>query len=481
MYYLMSFILVCLSVGCQNTHPLSSSDDYANVWPIDRQSLWLKEETRVALMAKDWDVFLVSAETYHSPYRELLQVEAYHAMRKLDLEADVLEHLAQSGWISKRDGMVVLSRHSAKSLQYHWSHPWVQIASINRHYFGASWQDAMNQACERGNADACVPSKTVSASKVVLLLPLSGQLAPSAKSFRQGFMTAMIHSGDGQISVETLDVSTMSDARIRQSLQDLKPDWVIGPMGRGKIADYIKMNLPYKTMILGDCDGSVRSGSYCFSLAATGEIPSMVARLQGMGVRQVFMLNGESSWHQHWGESFMRSWPGNIKSYALSDQDVWVNSMMSDQTRREDSAGHEKAVDAVIFNMSLSDMKSTAKVWKTYQLESRVMLAPSIGGPGMRGLGVSYFDSRLMLSQKDDYLAPSWLALSGYLSEASGPGKRFSAWGEDAFSLLSSGRLQGSDKAYRDVPLECASGMVYVDHQSVVRMLDLSASYWEKS
>lgn len=477
--HIVLWLFLGLLTGCRSISMHDEQQNYgAAAWPLDHNTLWLKEETRVALMAKDWPTFLETSRGYASPQSEILQVEYYHATKNIDLEAQKLEDLVRLEVLNVREAMVVLSRHSRDTLVKSWTHPWASVASINRQYFGRAWNDAMMASCMQGNRVACVPLNEAAPQKIVLLLPLSGQLAASAKSFRQGFMTALLHSGNTDISVDTVDTSVYNADALKNILHERKPDWIVGPMGRGEIQAFVKLNLPYPAIVLGECEGSLPADTYCFSLAATGEIPSMIARLNAIGVQNVLVISSGSSWHKNWEKKFMQAARGSASAFALTDQHAWLAAMQSATKYRSNGFAQPYAVDAVVLNMSLADMRQVKELWKTYSLDVRAVMAPSLAGSGMRSLGVTYFDSRLMLAQKDEFLAPNWLGLAAYVPEGlTASQRRFVAWGEDTFSWLSSAR-SSELQSLKDVPYEGGSGMCYVHQKQVLRSLDVSLPYW---
>lgn len=448
--------------ACHNKQHVSSIAR-ESLWPLDKNTLWLREDARIALISKDYSELLLLAGFYKSPEREILEVEVWHALKNLDQEARVLQSLVDQRYLSVRASIIVLSRHSRNDL-LKYNHPLVQIANVNSQFFGHKLRSSLQDLCENGNKYACFSFQEKTIKKVALLLPMTGKLSQGAKYFRNGFMHALMQSGS-DISVETIDVEKIHGDELSRELQNMEVDWVIGPMGRSHIQAIASLNLPYLNMPLGECDAG--HNIYCFPLSSSLEVQQIAARLTSLGAKNIFLISSSDAWYKNWESSFLKIWHSDIKSYKSSQKSLFLKDMQK-----------LKLADAVIFNMSYNEILDFVEYMRAYSLKSRLMLAPSISGEKLRNLGISYFDSRIFIARDNNYLSPLWINTVASMSgDVPAKYKKFLAWGIDAFMWMELG-------PWIDWPsgvINVASASSYVSGHNIIRSLDIVSSYSELS
>jgi len=476
-----NILLTLLLIGCQTrTTPTTSySFEASSVWPLDSHVLWMDAQSHTALEHKDWGSFIQHASSYRFPYKDIMLVHAYHNMRDIPQELTAMYHLVEGGWMRTRDAIVMLSRHSTDTLSQHVHEPWVQIAYINRMYAPSAWGSAMQNACQDGNTLACQMHTDHKLQRIALLLPMKGQLADSAKAFRQGFMAAVMRDNDSPVDVETLDTSSDTIDVIVQKIHAYKPDWIVGPMEKKVIKSLMQKKLSYPTMILGECESSM-SHVYCFPVAATGEVPLIVSRLQASGVESVWLVNDKGDWYQRWGTLFEETWRsrGQIQVDYVQDYAQWKKSMYGAKQDTEGQRFNSHAVvaqkrphQAIILNMPVQKIKEVKGSIDYNWLNDAAIMAPSLGGKTLSMMRVGYCDSPLMVGATNGRLPRAWLDLVPTLSSGSlMQHKRFIAWGVDAYGYIRRGERVLNAPTH--MPYEGALGISYVHDHKIIRLLE---------
>ena len=463
-------VLVCvlwLGVGCQSIHQSVPGADFepTSQWPLDSQVKWLNAESKQALIHRDHNALIQTADHYAYPYHDIIRVHAYHALQDVSREIDALERLLASGYLHKKDVLIILARHDRGILQAHQQYPLVQLAYINK--CSAHYEVDLRQACMDGNYHACVPSTIHPPKKIVLLLPLKGQLASSGRAFRQGFMSSMMLDDPMHRTVETLDTSTLTMDAIAQKITALQPDWIVGPMERTMVPAFIKKKLPYPTLLLTDCDQVSMGHVYCFSIAAATEVPAMVSRLHASGVKKIWLMNDSGAWHQQWGSAFEKAWQryGTLQVSTVEDSYKWKKTLQA--LHPEDVLGYQ----AIILNMPASKIQVIkGTIDYNWMLQIPVM-APSHVGEQVKRLHVGYCDAPWVMAPEKDRLPESFKSLLPTLPrDMLQHQKRFVAWGVDAYTILRTGE-GGRLALSATLPVDGVLGGLYLHHHKLIRML----------
>lgn len=447
-------LVLCLMVGChRHVVPHAPHEGTSAWWPVDPRATWLDQETREALLGSDPTRILSLSTRYAEPRRMMLQVEAYHRLKFWDEEARVLERLCDQGFLSTQEASVVLSRYPQDAPEP--KHSLAKMAWLGQHYWGASWWAQVRRACQEGHSYACVPEPVVP-QRVVLLLPKEGSLAKSAQSFREGFMAAVM-AYDPEISVRVLD-SEQSEAALASALSTLRPDWVVGPMGKTATVRYAALKLPYRQMALGECE-HVAEGAYCFSLSSTAEVVPIAQRLRAMGIDRLSMLYRTPERASGWLDAWAQLWPKTyLERHQLKDKQ-WL-----DLLQRTPWGGVPR--HASVLYLTMPEMKEALRDMAQSHVPPHMIFAPSLWAKPFQSVGVDYFDARMMLDI--GYKPPVWGGIAPFVMRGSeGAQQRFLAWGMDAFMLLA---------GYgHELPYVGGTGLCYWHGSRVVRALDVAA------
>jgi len=152
---------------------------------------------------------------------------------------------------------------------------------------------------------------------IALLLPLTGNLANSGKSVREGFMAAYYQTLQRGYEVPTISIiDTQASGSLELAYGDalaLDAEWVIGPLDKKLVNQIAKLDkLPLPTLALNYSDqnavGEQPDDLYQFGLAAEDEARLIAERAFQLGYRRVLALSPDNSWGKRIYAAFEQRW-----------------------------------------------------------------------------------------------------------------------------------------------------------------------------
>lgn len=206
------------------------------------------------------------------------------------------------------------------------------ITAINRSF--ATWQSRY-----RDHLAADLPgglqrlANWTPLTKVSLMLPLSGPLAPAAKAVRDGYLASYYRSHRGQAQAPELDIiDTHGTQDIRSAYRDAVASGsqlIIGPLSKNLVIELAQQaDRPVPVIALNRVDKEVDQ-SFApllqLSLAPEDEV-TQVARLgYGKGIRRALIIHPAGSWGNKLAQLLDKRWQQlggvAVSTAAYSSQD----------------------------------------------------------------------------------------------------------------------------------------------------------------
>jgi len=209
-----------------------------------------------------------------------------------------------------------------RSIQPYWR-PWLELALLTRTDLNItsnlaaleSWRSNYRQhpAAELAGL-LTTTARTPAATKVSLMLPISGNLAPAAKSIRDGYLAAYYRLPIAQRpTLEVID--TGGTENIQQLYQDAiatGTQLFIGPLEKSKVSQLASMqnrSIPVIALNRVD-DNAVQDSAPLLQLAlAPEDEASQLARTAfAHGVRRPVLIRPASAWGQEMADALRKQW-----------------------------------------------------------------------------------------------------------------------------------------------------------------------------
>lgn len=138
--------------------------------------------------------------------------------------------------------------------------------------------------------------------RIVLAVPLQGNLASAGKAIRDGFLAAYYaddSKGDSELDIQVLDTSTDEFGKIYQQLTETRADLIVGPLDKNSLAELAELNtLPIPVLGLNYLpqESDAPTGLFQFGLSAEDEARQIADRLADDGVEQLLALIPYGEW-----------------------------------------------------------------------------------------------------------------------------------------------------------------------------------------
>ena len=154
--------------------------------------------------------------------------------------------------------------------------------------------------------------------KLILFLPLEGELKSAGRAIQEGFFAAFyqsLHLGNPTPKITVIDTSSISDANFLQSyiaaIQANSAELVIGPLEKEKVKILMDQpSLPIPTLALNTIPEVTNTPEqlYQFGLAVEDEIAELVNRAKLANYKQALIITPETPWGNRVAVSLRDQW-----------------------------------------------------------------------------------------------------------------------------------------------------------------------------
>ena len=258
--------------------------------------------------------------------------------------------------------------------------PWLELANLL--YSGApldqqieryrTWESRWSSAVNPADLPAGVrdmPKLEASRpSKVALLLPASGALAPAARAVRDGFMAALFRANERRPEVLAVDISSDGVVSGYDRAVAAGAQLVIGPIDK---QDVQKLNargaLPVPVLALNYLPGKTGGvkGLYQFGLAPEDEGQAIAEQAKSDGRANVLLLRTPVDWAARASAAFKERWHqlgGQLaRDVVLSDIPA-LDRAVRGALLLEDPAARQAAVVVALGLSPAFDQQARSKI-----------------------------------------------------------------------------------------------------------------------
>ena len=268
--------------------------------------------------------------------------------------------------------------------------------------------------------------------RVAVLLPLSGSMAATAASVRDGFLAGYHNESRRRPDVQFYDTAGGAGAAYDRAVADGR-DFVVGPLGRDEVgALFNKGTLPVAVLALNRAASNPPSGTASFSLSPEDEGTAAAEALLALNARRVLVVGG--------GDDTQRRAIAALRE-ALANRGGAVTDSVSEATADfAPMASKDGGVDAVYLAMKGSSARAVMPKLALAGLAGKPVYASSqlLSGTGKaeqdRALDGVAFPSETWTTRGLPGL-PSDNATAALLPTARGPAARLFAFGHDAWLI----------------------------------------------
>ncbi len=318
------------------------------------------------------------------------------------------------------------------------------------------------------------------ATRIALLLPLSGPLRAVAVPVRDGFMAGRFASGDNIATIQLIDSGDSAESAVeayRRAVAD-GVDQVVGPLTRDAVsAVFAETDLRVPVLALNRSSGPLPPGQLSFALAPEDEAAAVARLMQQRGLRRVLAVAGADELAQRTVEAFrVRHLQSDGELLATAVLPATGVDYRSELRTAQSGAGLPTSAPV---DLSVPHDPGVDAVFLAVRPEQARLLIPQLKLAGLVGLpmiGTSMLHALDDASRQDreldgvEFSELPWLVedvpglpprsgLRTHLDSASGSAARLFAFGLDAWRLL----LAQHALMDADLPLAAATGDLSLD------------------
>ncbi|MEC7814876.1 MAG: penicillin-binding protein activator [Pseudomonadota bacterium] len=138
--------------------------------------------------------------------------------------------------------------------------------------------------------------------RIVLAVPLQGNLASAGKAIRDGFLAAYYaddSKGDSELDIQILDTTAEEFSALYQQLAETRTDLIVGPLDKSSLTQLAELNtLPVPVLGLNylPVDSNVPTGLFQFGLSAEDEARQIADQLANDDVEKLLALIPYGEW-----------------------------------------------------------------------------------------------------------------------------------------------------------------------------------------
>jgi outer membrane PBP1 activator LpoA protein len=183
-------------------------------------------------------------------------------------------------------------------------------------------------------------TQTITAQKVTLLVPLTGNLGGSGTAVRNGFFAAYYHSNSNNLSNLSVKVVDTNGGNITNLYQKAVSDgstMIVGPLTKPEIEKLSRTNsLTVPTLALNTLDNYAITNVpnlYQFGLASSDEVAQLVDRAKEQNFHRAVIIAPNDSWGQNIASMLRNNWQstgGTIVSTLQYNKGIDADSKIRD-------------------------------------------------------------------------------------------------------------------------------------------------------
>lgn len=228
------------------------------------------------------------------------------------------------------------------------------------------------------------PQAATTIHNVVLLLPMSGELAATSKAINNGFLAAYydIQQKRSGINIKVIDTSNQDIVSVYNQAVAKGVDMVVGPLTKQEVAALATISpLPVPTLALNTLDNYYNKpivNLYQFGLSPQDEAIQVAIKITQDGHHNVAVITPSNSWGQGLSVAFQRQLSlqggqviANMGYEAHDDFDLKIRGLLdinSAQLRKRSGQPiqHRQDIDAIFLIASPSTARQIIPLLKFY-------------------------------------------------------------------------------------------------------------------
>ena len=161
---------------------------------------------------------------------------------------------------------------------------------------------------------AGTPLPAETQTKIVLLLPIHGELAATGTAIHNGFLAAYYYDKNQTTSLPAIQVIDSSQGDIQtlyQQAVDQGASFVVGPLLKNNVATIANLtSLPVPTLALNTLNGLTATipNFYQFGISPIDEALQIAQHAYAHGHRQALVIAPQNEWGQNISNAFIDQW-----------------------------------------------------------------------------------------------------------------------------------------------------------------------------
>ncbi|WP_227803907.1 penicillin-binding protein activator [Marinomonas profundi] len=202
--------------------------------------------------------------------------------------------------------------------------------------------------------------KEMAPQRIVLMLPMTGQLARASQAIVDGFFASYYNQKEAKASVHIINVSHYSNINdALAAANEKQPDVIIGPLQKNNVAQISRLDLPYPVIALNQLDINQHPKNlYHFSLTAEDDIQELITFAKQEGATKAAILSIQDTWALKQSDEFRAA--AEKANVTITSNQAYANTPL----------GRQNAVQSLLLINESYARKRLVEQWSGEKVDS---------------------------------------------------------------------------------------------------------------